>query len=976
MGAAEEAVSLAERVLSEMPENKAARRILSEHEKRVRQDKIEQLLHLAEKARARKDYGREVDCLHQILAMGEDSPRIRRLLAEAQHQAIRRQEMAEIEVVVAGWSNGEREKALLAYAGLKTSPREQIRERIQDRHFAWMEQTLAAPIAVKPLKRVQAVLTLGQRADAFQTDADPRQIITDLRIHEKILKFIPQAQEMIFQAEMRRKHLAERRWKNLLKEAEAYLTAEDLPQAGERIEQLKSFSLGEAARKRFEAVNSRFIASSKIERLRKSYEESIERGDSLSGRQRTVRLARILKGGQADLWANKVKEQTDAIRKQWCLSTADLADLPGCYGPLGINLHSGEENCLLLPDGRKLLIASAHDRWVFLRLYDINERRFDRGYFLQTPQPLDFARVTPENDTIWVYDLKGRVLQVCLDPFDILFWRDFDTLMAGDGAYDEALLCPQSRLLWLRKGGGSERETDAFEIVHIDRVHRIRRVRSSGYPIRLTAGGKHRIVLQDLLSSSVRIHSDDGRVVDTFMLETNGNSHHAAVHPNGADFVFLPYDDTGALDFFQKPENQGDYILVLEVKPDSERRYQPIKISDSYGEALYGIATSMDHGIVFTHFYQESDESSGHQLAVWKPSEDGFKMKFRVPVPEDFILVGDASGRRVAAVALSASGVEAHLLAEPPPEFDTGPDDSDDEMRLPPFEPPWMCTSPTGSIHAASLAFMMQLRDADLNEKRRIIRDMKKSASADEVAGLISALDRMLLLGEARTLKRWMHEKYPDHYRVRIELADEASGKSDWPRVIELLERMPRDGLDDGSACHLCHLPGIGYFIRGEVEKALGVWNEGLAYENGRCELEPYIGYAEIALLSPKSRSHRKTKDPVARRLNLFEQVDRHLALGQWEAAITVIEAGYPLAGADRLILARLAEAYLQLNFAPGNRRWACKIFALAHFLDRFKDLHRSDPVFPPCIERWPESRLERTAREAERWLQDCSRFS
>jgi tetratricopeptide (TPR) repeat protein len=267
------------------------------------------------------------------------------------------------------------------------------------------------------------------------------------------------------------------------------------------------------------------------------------------------------------------------------------------------------------------------------------------------------------------------------------------------------------------------------------------------------------------------------------------------------------------------------------------------------------------------------------------------------------------------------------------------------------------------------MAFMLQLQNADFRETRRMMREIKKNAPADHVAALVYALERMLRLEEAGKLKRFMREKYPDHYLVRIELANEASQKSDWPGVIDLLQGLPRESLDDGSARHLCHLLGMAYFSIGEVQKALGTWKEGLAYENGRCELEPYIDYAEVARRSPKSRKRRKAASAASRLLSIFEQVDQHLADRQWEPAIAAVESIYPLTNADRQMLVRLAHAYLQVDFTPGEMRWVCKVLALANFLDCFKVAYKKDPVLPPYIEKWPESRLAEVARCAEHWF-------
>jgi hypothetical protein len=699
------------------------------------------------------------------------------------------------------------------------------------------------------------------------------------------------------------------------------------------------------------------------------YEESVSRKDEVTSRRLAGRLARLPDDGSARRWADKVTKHTTAIRTKWCLSTAELSSLPGCYGTLGLNTYSGDTSCLLLPGGRQLLITTAHDRWVFLRTYDLSDRRFNQGYLLQAPRALEFVKASIDGDTVWINDLKGQVFQVGLNPFDVLFWHDFGALIAGEAEYEDALLCPQSRILWLKKSGPTESRDDVFEIVHIDRARSIRRIRSTGFPDRIYVGGKHQTVLQDMLGGAVRVCTDDGKVLETFKLETNGTFHHAAVHPNGTDYIFLPFDDTGVLAPGIDSQMQGDLMLVLEVKPDPEKKYKPIKISNSDGEADHGIATSLDRGIVFAHFFQDSGKSFGRRVAAWKPTDNGLEMIFSRDAPENLMLARDEPSRRVAAVAFSPFEFEARLLDERPPEFSASLVDSPPPLHTPPFEGPWFCALPTGKINATSMAFMLQLQNTDFRETRRMMREMKKNAPADHVAALACALERMLRLEEAGNLKRFMREKYPDHYLVRIELADEALQKSDWPGVIDLLQGLPRESLDDGSARHLCHLLGMAYFSIGEVKKALGAWKEGLAYENGRCELEPYIDYAEIALRPSKSRKRRKAASAVSRLLSIFEQVDQHLADRQWEPAIAAVESIYPLTNADRQMLARLAHAYLQVDFTPGEMRWVCKVLALANFLDCFKVAYKKDPVLPPYIEKWPESRLAEVARCGEHWF-------
>jgi hypothetical protein len=969
-GEVEEASELAHRLFSLMPENKAARKILGDIEKKARQDQIESLRQRAREARDRRDFEREADILTRILAMGKKTPRLKRLLAEAQRQALHQREKAEADALVSRWLAGEREKTLLAFAELGASQRERIRTRIHDLHLYWMETALAVPGTVKPLKLARAVLDLGQCKEALDAGIDPQQVIDQLRLCGKTLQCLPQAQEILTQAETRIRVLKKKEKQKLLAETEAFVDAGDFSRVGERIEQLKGFGLEEADRKRLELLKRRFFHFQKIQRLRRRYEESVSRQDEVTSRRLAGRLARLLEDDSARRWADKVTGHTAAIRTQWCLSSTELSGLPVCYEALGLNTYSDKANCLLLPGSRQLLVATAHDRWVFLRIFDLGDRRFHQGYLLQTPRELEFAKTTIDGDTVWINDLKGQVFQLRLNPFDVVFWHDFGALIAGEAEYEDALLCPQSRILWLKKSGTTENRDDVFEIVHIDRARSIRRIRSTGFPERIYVGGEYRIVLQDLLGGSVRIYTDDGKVLETFTLATIGTIHHATVHPNGRDFIFLPFDDTGTLDPLIDSQMRGDLMLVLEVKPNPEKKYKPIKISNSDGEADHGIATSLDHGIVFAHFFQDSGNRFDRRIAAWKPTDIGLEMIYSVKAPENLMLACDEPFRQVAAVAFSPFGFEARLLDEQPPEFSPILKDSPPALQTPPFEGPWVCSLPTGKINAASIAFMLQLRNSDFRDTRRMMREMKKNAPADKVAALVYALERMLRLEESMDLKRWMREQYPDHYLVRIELADEASRNSDWPAVIDLLQGLSLERLDDGLACHLCHMLGMAYFILGKVQQALGAWEEGLAYENGRCELKPYIDYAEVALRFPESGKRREATSAVSRMLNIFEQVDRHLADGQWKQAIAAVESMAPLTDADQQILVRLAHAYLQVDFTTGDIGWVCKVLALANFLGCFKTSYKKDLVLPPHIEKWPESRLAEVAHHAEHWFE------
>lgn len=175
---------------------------------------------------------------------------------------------------------------------------------------------------------------------------------------------------------------------------------------------------------------------------------------------------------------------------------------------------------------------------------------------------------------------------------------------------------------------------------------------------------------------------------------------------------------------------------------------------------------------------------------------------------------------------------------------------------------------------------------------------------------------------------------------------------------------------DDGSGRHSCHLLGIAYFATGDVKTALSTWEKGLQYENGKCDLRPHIEYAELSLMSPQEREKRKTGSSIAKMLNLFDTIDDHMSKGKWDAAITLIESDYNMERADGQILARLAQAYLNMNYEVGTVRRFGKIIALAYYCSRFNKSSKSRFCLPPCIETWSNERLNCVFVEAEHWLE------
>jgi hypothetical protein len=227
----------------------------------------------------------------------------------------------------------------------------------------------------------------------------------------------------------------------------------------------------------------------------------------------------------------------------------------------------------------------------------------------------------------------------------------------------------------------------------------------------------------------------------------------------------------------------------------------------------------------------------------------------------------------------------------------------------------------------------------------------------------------------AREMRTRFRKSYPDHPVALIELATEAIGERKWGKVISLLGEVSLAGLNEGTACHICHLLGMAMFAEGDIEGALDTWEKGAAYENIRCDLAPYITYAEISLMSPKRIKKISANNNISRTLrtlSVFETVDARLLNKEWRAAISIMEKYNVQSSSDLQLHARFAEAFLHQHVSPGELQWFCKVFVLATYCENHSDKYMSNnPVLPPQIESWSDQRLNDLASRAAQWLKN-----
>jgi hypothetical protein len=980
-GEKEMAVKLAEQLLVQWPENKEARRILSRFSEQQRTDKIESLLRQADEADSKARFREEVELLKRIMALGKGSDDLRKRFERVQREAKLQREEAEIAETIKLWTAGRKKETLLRYVKLSEKQRSEIMNRNQDPHFPWLSQVISCHMSIKPEKMVEAVLALGESNEILQKGGDPRPVVSAIEAHGKILRAVPAANDILHRAERMAKTLESANAKELLQKARDLVADEDYHSAREYMDQIKVDLLNEEDRKILTGINAKLKRFEPIQAMEQKYISEADHGNHFSSRDIALDLAEIVEPDTALHWRQKAAFHSAQIKKEWSLVTGNIEALPPCYSSHHLLWSSEEFNSCLLPDGRHITLVSSHDCWVFLRTFCIEEQKYNKGIMFRAPAPIPFPCIYIAGNEIWVTGNQGHAIALSLEPIEILSWHDFSEFVKEDNIVEHVWLFPKCGYLWLETRDTEIRADEVCEVINIEDRRVERRFKMKGHPIIINTGGGYRIVIQDYISRSVQVVSEQGKTITTFSFAPNKLVHAAALHPNGVDYLFLPFQDPGDSGYFEEfapndeYEDEEDFLLIIEKVPDVEGTYTPVVIEDSHGELIHCIHTALDDGLIFVYFGDGNFKEPSYQLAAFTSTEHGLEKLYQVEVPDKLILVTDQLSRKVVALHPGDRGSTAVILGRDKPVLAHKTVDLGFKLSLPSFKGIMTCDIPTGAMNATSLAFMSQIRTCSADEFDALVLEMNHpdEKDPDKIAAFIYALERMMyneLAGEMRARIRKIH---PDHPMVLMESATEAIQERKWQKVISLLEGVSPVGLNEGTACHICHLLGMALFAEGDIKGALETWQKGAAYENIRCDLAPYITYAEISLMSPKRIKNISANNNISRTLrtlSVFETVDAHLLNKEWRDAISIMEKYNVQSSSDIQLLARFTEAFLHQRVTPGELQWFCKVVVLANYCENHSDRYMSNnPVLPPQIESWSDQRLDDLASRAAEWL-------
>jgi len=993
-GKEEKAARLAEKLLFEWPENKIARRIRHDFTEQQKTAEKSRLLERADQARSKGEFFREIEILKKALSIDKNDHLITQRLARTEKDASLKREEGKIKRILNLLEEGKEKEACTDYADLNHKLRQRLLTETGHRRFNQIERIITEQPTLKPEKIVDAALALAECRELLARGNDPQTIIQKLRKHEKILQSLPEFLGLLQQAKNMAAEIKTARTASLLRQAARILTQKEPRTARPIIDRIKTEDLDDQGRKLYAALTGKLKHHEKIHRLSQKYEAEDQAENHLAARDLARRLAVIIPA-EARLWRKKAALHNEILEAEWSVVECDPKNLPPGYHLAKPNIFNINHHNCLMPDERHLILVTGFGRWLLVSVFDLDRQTFNKTIILQPPKEITFPETTLTNRTVWINGITPVALALTLEPFEILFWDDFSDLFNDNDIIENTLLFPKTEHIWIGVRNQKKGGDDLYHIVRLNQ-HRIeRRIKLPTIPLTVNQEGCMQVVVppydQAAVSQPIQIYSTRGRIEGSLPIVPGKIVDAITMHPNGNDYILLSFFDSLDAPIMEKIDNpdftaeedkkiddndvEDNYALTMEVLPETEKRSPAVRFADSHGELVHGIYSLPKKRLVFV--YYGCRHNRDHKLVAFRFSGNHHEQLYEVDAPPALNLVTNETNRKIIAINYHKNGIQAVDLNETKPVFIIENTDILIFGRdLPIINDIMTCGEPTSPIKVKSMATAMLLRNSSIIEIIAMIETTKMEAKEDheEIIALIQALKMTAYFSLANELQTWFKNKHPDHPRNLMDRADEAIKENRWQEVVSLLEGVAITDLDDGTACHICHLLGLAQFTLGEVDKAMETWKKGEARGRGNCELEPLIAYAELASMSTEERLVYRSDNELFTSLDIYERVDACLRDRDWLTTITIMENYNITSLTDLQILARLSEAYLHYPVKTGEGRWLGKVMVLANFINCFEDeISSRYPLLPPYIETWSHTRIQEIADRAEQWLEQIA---
>ncbi len=949
--------SRAKGILSRWPESEIARRAMRAVRDGLRRREIARLTADARQALSAGDPDRATTAIEGLRSLGPVDPTLEEALARAIAERTAHDDTRKVAQTVELLAARDLAAGLRAYLALSSKLRACVRPQAGGETLDWIEKIEGSAARFSDKEIVTAVQALYE-ARSLASGGDPSGALDLIGHHEAALRHVAAARDLLASCRQQIATLHRARATDDIRAAREALAAQDENTARRllgRIDRahLDTETLDEAAR-----VEVEIASRIRVRETKELINALLADGDTLGARNEASRLVDLSVGEDALRWTAQRDALSAQVRREWRVCEisggSDLQEL----GDLSLGLHSGEyPYSWLLPDGREMVVAVAHGRWVYLRLVDRVDRRVTRRRILKSPRVFDTCDVSVEANGVWVYG-GGCVIHLAPTTWEVLRWWDLTRMVEPDDMIDNLDLAPGGRYAWLRLDRGRLRERT--RVIDLDRS-RVQREFQLAYLPQPLRGSNDVAMVCTGLEPGGRLLTARGTSGEIDRSPDDQSLRAAAPHPSGTGFVAL----TGSA--ADSDGNVADQ-LTLQVSGPHGQWTRCGVIADAYPEGFNALATSRDARMTFAAL---STGENNFSLLTLAPSPEGVviarRMEIAVPV---LALVQDAATHHVVAVFPTEEGIDSLTLDA---DTDALPDIGLNFVgRSALLAPPFFCGPEFPGEAGLDIAWRITQTP---RAERILLARILCETHAHEPHRLISLAVAFKAAFERKALREiaeFAYARFSGDPLIGLLRGDSAADDQRWDVVRDTLRSIDDATLDPEALHHRDHLLGLSLLYLGDADEAHRVLSRRYLEANP-CNLGAYLDLADVARAAQSSsgilsEAAVRGRSLAARVLVAIQNADRAFARNDPCAAITVLHRPIVLGGRERQSLGRLAAAHLAVSPTNGAR-WFQKALALAIFCTAHPLTVHVFADLPVPHGRWDDARLDTIAHDAHEWL-------
>ncbi|MCP4656474.1 MAG: hypothetical protein GY856_13765 [bacterium] len=957
------------------PRSDVARRILREVAEHRREVGIAIDLEAADGALEREEYLTAARLFRKAREAGSDRPDLSFLIERAQRRGRLQEEERQVTSVTERFAASDPKAALLGYLALGENLRVRVRERVGRDHRQLLSRLDAAgapPSGSKAHAAVAAVLALA-RAEAALRQGNARAAVDQLAPHRRALADVGEAGRVEREAEAVLASERRDRARQALAAAWVAYDAEQLERAGQLLDDGDLRELTAPERSEAEQLLARIRRSETLRQLAREYEHHVAAEDFPGARDRALKLVEASEDEAGrQLWSQRLvqlrRRISRAYRVEVVSDPASLAELRD----VAPSSHIDDLRIWGAAAGTELLLVNTWERWLFVRVVDVERGAVLCRVSLRTAEPLGEPIVAcVDGDRLRVSGNDGAVLEISRNGWEIARERSLSDLLA-ETIFDHLIILPETSYLWAQVR--SVRHDEKTYVVDLEAWRLLRQLSGRPWLVPIIGSDEPRVAHAGF-DGGIKLHSAHGAPVPDGELPVARRTITAAVSPDGNGLVLAVVRPLSDLEEDEDEDPEVE-LQLLERSPSggSFQLAAAFELIGAFEDGMLEIATSSDMGLIFVVF---TPLDSDTQLLALSVSSTGFAQAYRIPVPHDTVLVQDCRTRRVIALFAGTDSLQVLPLGLEPPPAGRLPavPARFRERRIPDLSGGFFSCPRSGVDHRRAEALQSTLEVLSEPVRRQFVHQFvsEHEDDVDRLLDLYHALRGQEDTEEHRTwlLDAHLAERHAHHPGAALLIADRAAGAGQWEEVRRGLGAVDSGDLDDDRASHCHYLLGIALLHDRRWEEALEVLERETSRERGIYAFGPLIEVAKW-MRDPSAASEWGPDQPLVRQLlGAIRTADRALEAGDAAAALATLDCSAVWQGSEMQSAARLAAASLETTPRNPAERFR-KRLALAFFCDLHGIRHqlvRKELQLPGLA--WDQPQLERIEQRARAWLDE-----